>query len=303
MSSEYSENKNYEKNQIYAYAKRNYFRCIILKKKLIQFRGSIPIIEMMIKSEEINYANADGKLNSIYKSKARLAGIQSMIVMAENEIEQKTVILNTLMNRDRNLLFGIDTLYQIKNYESILPDSAVIQNNRSDVKAIDRSSDILRLKQKMESAKSKPSFGIRYSNMTPFISGPNQFNLMGMMSIPIAPWSSKEYKSNIKGLNFEIEELQLKKQNIINETIGTVSSIIYAIKNSKQQINIYQQSIIPALENNLNSSRLAYGQNKEDLFVVLDAFDALNLARIEYLNKVEELLYLQVEYEKETEQK
>ena len=172
MSSEQTENKNYTKNQIFAYAKHNYFKWVILKKRLTVLKESQPIIQMMIKSEELNYSTANGKLNSIYKSKARLAVLQSMIVMAENEIQQKAVILNTLMNRDRNLIFDIDTSYQIKNYEIILPDSTLLQNNRSDIKSIDRYSEILKFKQKMESVKSKPSFGVKYSNMTPFFRAP-----------------------------------------------------------------------------------------------------------------------------------
>jgi outer membrane protein TolC len=226
-----------------------------------------------------------------------------MIAMKENEIRQKNFAINTLMNTDKNFLFDIDTTFQIKNYEINIPDSALFQNSRSDLKALDKSADILRYKQTMESIKRKPDFGIRYNNMTPFSTGPNFFTVMGMMTIPIVPWSSKEYKANVKGLDFEITELQWEKQIIINETTGKLGTIIFSIKNSKQQIKIYNESIIPALQNNLNTSQLAYGQNKESLFVVLDAWEALNMARTEYLSKIEELLYLQVEYEKELEQK
>ncbi len=302
MSAEQAENKNYTKNQLFAIAKRNYYRCIILKKKLILLKESQSVIELMIKSAEINYASADGKLNTIYKIKARLAGLQSLIAGTENEMQQKIIALNTLMNR--HIIFEVDTFIQIKNYEAASPDSSLLQKNRSDLKAIDRLTDVLKYKQKMELTKSKPGFGVRYNNMTPFNPNrPSQYNIMGMMTIPIAPWSSKEYKANIKGLGFEMEELQWKKQNLLNETCGRIEAILLAIKNSRQQLSIYKQSILPALNNNLSTSQLAYGQNKENLFIVLDAWEALNNARIELLNKTEELLYLQVEYEKETEQK
>lgn len=304
MSAEQQENKNYTKNQIFAYAKRNYFRCAILKKKLIVLNESESIINLMIKSAELNYSNSDGKLNTIYKIKARLAGIQSMISATENEIRQKNVLLNTLMNRDRNLLFDADTTFQIKNYEGSVPDSTLLLTSRSDFKAIDRSSDILKYKQKMELVKRKPSYGVRYNNMTPFNpSRPSQYNIMGMMTIPIVPWASKEYKSNVRALDFEMEELQWKKKNLVNETLGKIGTINLALQNAKQQINIYENSIIPALQNNLNTSQLAYSQNKENLFVVLDAWEALNNAKMEILSKTEELLYIQVEYEKELEQK
>ena len=303
MSAEQIENKNYVKNQLFAYAKNNYYGWAILKKKLMVLKESESVIGIMIKSAEANYSNSDGSLNMIYKTKARLAELRSSIAMTENEMQQKNIILNTLMNSEKNLIFDVDTTFKIMNYEMNIPDSSQFQNNRSDLKAIEKSADILRFKQNMELVKRKPDFGIRYSNMTPFTTGPGQFNVMGMMTIPIVPWSSKEYKANVKGLDFEINELQWKKQSIMNETSGKLGTIITSIKNSKQQIKIYNESIIPALRSNLNTSQLAYGQNKESLFVVLDAWEALNMARIEYLSKIEQLLYQQVEYEKELEQK
>lgn len=304
MSAEEAENKNYEKNQIFSYAKLNYYRWVVLKRKLIILNESESLIGRMIKSAEINYSTSNENLNTIYKIKARLAGVQGIIIATKNEIQQKNVLLNTLMNRDKNLLFDIDTTLQIKNHEMLLPDSLQIQNNRSDIRAIDKSIDILKYKQKMESVKGKPNFGVRYSNMTPFNPGqPNQFNIMGMMTIPIAPWSSREYKANVKALDFEMEELQWKRKSLVNETLGKINTISLAIQNAKLQINVYEQSIIPALQNNLNTSQLAYSQNKETLFVVLDAWEALNNAKMERVNKIEELLYIQVEYEKELEKR
>jgi cobalt-zinc-cadmium efflux system outer membrane protein len=304
MSAEQEENKSYAKNQIFAFAKRNYYRCAILKKKLVILKESESIISMMIKSAEISYANSDSKLNTIYKAKARLAALQSMILTTNNEIQQKNVLLNTLMNRNKNLIFDADTMFQIKNYEFSTPDSSSLLTDRSDFRAIDKSSDILKYKQKMELTKRKPSFGVRYNNMTPFNPAkPSQYNIMGMMTIPIAPWASREYKANVKALDFEMEELQWKKKNLINETLGKINTIALAMQNVRQQLSSYDQSILPALQNNLNTSQLAYSQNKENLFVVLDAWEALNSAKMERLNKIEELLYIQVEYEKELEKR
>lgn len=304
LSSEQKENSSFVKNQLFYLAKRHYYRWVVLKKKLVILEEAQPVVEMMIKSAELNYSNSEGKLNSIYKAKARFASLVGVIVMTKNEMQQKAVLLNTLMNRDRNLLFDIDTNLSIKNYENAIVDSSFLLSNRSDLRFIDRSLDIVTYKQKMELAKRKPSFGVRYNNMTPFnTSKPSQFNIMGMMTIPIAGWSAREYRANVKGLDFEKDELKFKKQNLLNESAGKLGIIILALKNSKEQINIYEQSILPALRNNLSTSQLAYGQNRENLFVVLDAWEAVNNARMEYLNKLEELLYLQIEYEKELEQK
>ena len=300
MSGEQTETKNYIKNQLFAEAGKTYYEWVILKKKLAVQKESEALINIMIQSAEAHYAYNKEKLGTIYKAKAKLAELQSMVLMTENEIEQKIVFLNSLMNRDQNILFDVDTAYQVKNY--VMPDSALISQNRSDLKAIDRSIEILKYKQSLERLKSNPDFGVRYDHMFAF-GNANQFNLMAMMTLPLAPWSAKEYKANAKAIDFEIEEMELQKQSILNETAGKLSSLLLAIENSKRQVKIYAESILPALHNNFKTSQLAYEQNTEDLFVMLDAWEALNMAKMEYFNNVGALLSLQVEYERELEQK
>ena len=302
MSLEQSENKNYIKNQLFAEAKINYYEWIILKKKLAVLKENESVINLMIQSAEAHYSYNNEKVNTIYKAKARLAEIMSMILMVESEIQQKRIALNTLMNRNKNLVFETDTIYQIKNYENNIPDSISLFQRRSDLKGIDRSADILKLKQDIERVKSKPDFGVSYAHMFSFGQA-NVFSLMGTITVPIVPWASKEYKSNIKGIDYEIAELKWQKQNITNEVMGKLVGISVAIKSAKKQIKAYDESIIPALRNNLKTSQLAYEQNTENLFVVLDAWEALNMAKIEFFNKVNDLLKFQVEYERELEQK
>jgi outer membrane protein TolC len=73
------------------------------------------------------------------------------------------------------------------------------------------------------------------------------------------------------------------------------------IQNKKNQLKIYEKNIMPALEKNYKVTLLAYEQNTEDLFVVLDARQSLQMTQLEYYNQLQELLLLQVEYEKEIE--
>jgi outer membrane protein TolC len=68
----------------------------------------------MIKNAEIRYRNGLEKISAYYKVKAALARLQNMRLMFENDIRQKQIVLNTLMNRDRLAAFDIDTSYSVK---------------------------------------------------------------------------------------------------------------------------------------------------------------------------------------------
>ncbi|MEI6765306.1 MAG: TolC family protein [Bacteroidota bacterium] len=298
MASVEVQNKSAAKNELFAQAKMAYTEWLILKRKKAVLTESEDLMSYIIKVSEIRYPLEQEKLGNIYKAKAGLAEVQSMELMADNDITQQQIKLNTLMNRDRNITFDIDTTYIIHDYEMTLIDTATIAKTRSDLRAIDQEINVLTLKQRAEWSKRMPDFGIRYDNMFGFGSQPTQFTIMGMITIPIAPWSSKMYKANIAGINFEIASSQKEKEALLNDVSGMIQSLQAQIKSKKKQVDLYEKNIIPALEKNYKVTMLAYEQNTEDLFMVLDAWQALKMAKLEYLDQLKELLLQQAEFEK-----
>jgi hypothetical protein len=56
--------------------------------------------------------------------------------------------------------------------------------------------------------------------------------------------------------------------------------------------------IIPALRRNYQTTQLAYEQNTEELFMLYDAWEKLNMTQIEYLDLLQQLLTMDVEFER-----
>lgn len=303
MSAVEKANKGFVKNDLVAKAKMNYYEWAILKRKLFVLDQQEQLMNYVIKTSEIRYPYEQEKLSSIYKAKASLGDIQNMRIMFQSEINWKRINLNQLMSRDKSIEFDIDTNIVVKNYEKLTIDTNALISNRSDIAALDKNILVSKYKQKYEQSRLKPDFGIQYAHMFSFGSNPNLFTLMGMVTIPIAPWSSKMYKSSAAGLSYQIQGYQKQKEAIINEASGMVESTKWKIGTQKQQIAVYSKTILPALEKNYKTSLLAYEQNTEDLFVVIDALQALQMAKMELLNKKQELLILQAEYEQIIEQR
>ena len=282
-------------------AKMSYYEWAIVKKKLKVLNESEMLIEYLIKATELRYTYGMDKLNSYYKAKGMLGDVQIMQVMAVQEMTQRRIRLNTLMNRDKNIVFDIDTTFLIKNYETIEADTSLISAGRSDVKVINQNINVLRLKQQYENSKRLPDFAIRYDHMFMFGTQPQQFTLLAMMTIPIAPWSSKMYESSVEGLLYDIEALNEQRQNLVNQVSGNIENQKILIKSKKQQIELYEKTIIPSMKKNYELSLLAYEQNTEELFMVLDAWQNLKLTQIGFFDQIMDLVTLQTEYEKQLE--
>ena len=302
MSSVEKENKNYTINQLKALAKTNYYQWLVLNKKIKIANDNLLLLEYMIKSMEIRYQYNMDKLPTYYKAKSQYSALESMILMLQNDISQKRIMLNTLMARDKNTKFEIDETYEIKDFNLAISDTTSLSKNRSDVQAIEKTMEINQLKIAAEKTKLLPEFGIKYDHMFAFGTQPQQFSLLGMVTIPM-PWSTKMNKANINSFKIKNESLNWQKQMILNEAAGMISGMNTELTSLKKQYEIAQKSIIPALRKNYETAILAWQNNTGDLFVTLDAWEALNMAQIDALDKLQSILAAQVEIEKQLETK
>lgn len=298
ISSAEKEKKNANLNELYAAAKQNYYQLIIINKKLAVLGQDEKLLDFMIKNAELRYKNNLGKISSYYKAKASIGNIQSMRVMLENEMVQKRIALNTLMNRDKLLSFDVDTSYTIKDYSTVEFDSTSFINIRSDIKAIDKDIQLTFLQQQVEKVNLKPEFGLRFDHMFGFGGFPMQYSLMGMVKLPMAKWSSRTAKANVESLKWKVESLNQQKQGIINEASGMAYEMKNEIEAKKKQIKLFEENIIPALRRNFQTMQLAYEQNTEELFTLYDAWETLNMTQLEYLDQLKQLLLMQVEIER-----
>jgi cobalt-zinc-cadmium efflux system outer membrane protein len=301
MSAVTEQEQAYLKNQLVAQARGYYYNMAVIEKKLALLQNTRMLFEYMLKDANIKLTYGKEKLENIYKAKADLYQLDNSSEQLSNETRQNLVMLNTLMYRDKQTAFRVDTNIIVKTYETGLTDTADLANKRSDIKMIDRNIQLQQLSAGVELSKRKPDFGIQAAHMFSYGGLPNQYILMGTVSIPIASWSSKEYKANLKGIRYEVEELQNEKLDKLNAAAGQLASIRLDIASKKRLLANYQQNIIPALQNSYKTALLAYEQNTGNLNTVLDAIKSVQLMRMEALNSLQELSQLQVAYEKENE--
>ena len=296
MSSVNKERKNATLNDLYAEAKRNYYEWVVIKKKLSILDQDKKLLQFMMQNAEMRYKNGLGKISAYYKVKAALGNIENIQLMLNNDILQKKIALNTLMNREKTTDFDVDTIYSIRDFSGYIFDSTTF-NARSDIKAVDEDIHLTWLQQKAESTKLKPQFGISYDHMFGFGGLPMQYSLMATLKLPMAKWASKEYKANAEGLKWKAISLNEQKQVMINQFSGSAFEMRNDIELKKRQLKLYESNILPALQNNYKTMQLGYEQNTEELFQLYDAWETLNMTQLEYLDQLQQLLIMQVELE------
>ncbi len=286
-------------NELRALAKTAYYQWLVLEKKKKVLQENEEIIRLVLKISQARYPYNQSKLGNIFKAEGRLSEVQNMILMNDNEIIQKNILLNQLMNIPKDIRYTIDTTQQYRDFVPELVDTLTFAQSRSDVKKIDKTIQSMRFNQALEKVQSKPDFTIGYNHMIPRGSGmPSQFMLLGMISVPIAPWSSKMYKSNVKGMDGQIEAMKQERESILNELQGMTASMVNEINTLNQQISNYEKRIIPVLRKNYETLMLAYQENKEELYIVIDAYETLIMSQAQYLDTMRRYYEMVVNYEK-----
>lgn len=289
-------------NNLRSEAKTYYYQWLVSEQKMKVLKENERIMDLMLKLARIRYPYNQGSLGNVYKAEGRLNEVQNMLLMTRSYIEDKSYRLKALINLSPSDSITIDTttVVDFKN-DQIINDTTALSAQRSDIRQIDQTIEVMRLNQQLQRAQTKPDFKIKFDHMQPIGNMPTQFSAMAMISIPIAPWSSKMYRSEVKGMQYDIEAMAKGRQAILVETRGMLAGMASQIIRMKQQLENYDTKIIPALRKNYQTVMLAYEENREQLPMVIDAWEALNMAQMQYLDKLEEYYTMIVSYEKELE--
>lgn len=285
-------------NENFQDAKKLYYSSIVLDKKLKVVKENEKMLDFMIRNAEIRYKNGLSKISAYYKAKAALGSSKNMQLMYENDLRVNRIRLNALMGRDPLAPLEIEPEYNLNDYSLETFGQDLFYQNRSDLRGIDREINIAKLKQDLEKQNLKPEFGVKFENMFGFGGQPMQFSLMLMVKLPFVSWASGMNKANIESLKLKEEALQAQKEMMVNEYSGMAYGMRNELDLNKNQLKLYEDTIIPALKKNYKSMQLGYEQNTEELFMLYDAWEQLNMAQLEYFEILTKALQTQTEIDR-----
>jgi outer membrane protein TolC len=286
-------------NDYKAQAKRLYYNWLVAEQRIRILRQNERIMTTMKKIEEVRYPYNQSQLGNIYKIESRIEENRNMIRMQEGEIGRSMGWLNSLMNRPGNDSFTIDTNYT-PSFDPSLHDTALLASRRGDVHRMNESIRSMQLNIESMQQERKPDFKVQFDHMSPLAGMmPKAFSVMGMVSIPIAPWASKMYKSEVKAMQYNVQAMERERAAMLQETQGMLYGMQAEIRSMEKRIRGLEATVIPAMQKSLDASFITYQENKLQVPVVIDAWEALNMLQMNLLDEKLKLYQMIVDYEKE----
>lgn len=256
--------KGVMRNMFFAEAKTAFYNWQVLKMKIAVLEESKNLLRLMVASAKERYKFNREKLGSIYKAEAELADLDRMQAMYAGEIRQQKAMLEALMQFPTDADFEVDTTAFWSSWKELplLPDTSRIAA-RSDIQAVKINLLTARLEQDFNRSKLKPEFGIRYDHMFAFGGTPWQFSLMGMVTVPIAPWANKDIKAKIEGIDYRLAAFEWEKSALANQIRGALADRLVMMQTLQNQIERYDNDIVPNQRKRFQSTLLAYEQNTD----------------------------------------
>lgn len=296
------ESRAYERNQLFADTKQNYYAWALLLKKQRVLDDTEQLLRFVIRSIELRYKYGGEKLSDAFRAKAELLRHHAEEMEVQGQIDEKRIALNTLMNRHPDEQFEIDSAYPRPDYRDA-PDTATLARARSDVRRLDRTLARTRLQQELELTSRRPEYGVQYQHMNTLGSNmQNQYTLQGMVTIPIVPWAARGYRANVAGLGLEAQALREQRAALVAQAKGKASGLLARLHAKGGQVDMYEKNILPAALKSYRATLLAYEQNTEELTAVLQAWETFRATRLEAVNQEMDYVQLQTDYEREIEQ-
>lgn len=286
-------------NDLRAQAKRQYYSWLVAEQKIKVLEQAGDIMALMRKIEEVRYPYNQSQLSSVYGADARIEENKNMIRMQEGVIGRARGYLNGLMSQQGNTPFQIDTSRKVL-FNPGVPDSIGLSAQRGDIRRMNESIRSMELNIAAMKQARKPDFKIQYDHMYPLDAMMlNAYSIMGMISIPIVPWASKMYKSDIKAMQLNVQAMETERSAMLQETQGMLYGMQAEIGSMQKRIQGMETKIIPSLHKALEVNILNYKENKLALPVVIDSWEALTMMQMNVLDEKAKLYQMIVDYEKE----
>lgn len=287
-------------NTLRTQARQQYFTWLVAIRRINIIQKNEQILETVKKIEEVRYPYNQSQLSSVYRAEAEIQKNKAMLIMPQGEIAKAKAYLNGLMNRTGDTEFNIDISYQPAFEDISVYDTASLALLRKDIQRMNESLVSMQFNIEAMKLERKPSFRVQFDHMSPFSSMmPKAFSVMGMISIPIAPWSKKMYESGVKSMQLNVDAMKTERAAMLQETQAMIYGMLAEIKTMQKRIKAMEEKVIPALQKTFDASYISYQENKLSLTVVLDNWEALNMILFDVLDEKQKLYQMFVDYGKE----
>jgi outer membrane protein TolC len=271
-----------------AEAKRSYAMLYSTQRRLDVNEENQRLLRQIIESARAKYSVGLTSQGDVLKVQVELAKLQNDRATLQQELTATEAMMNALRSKPSNTPIGqvaskLPTEFKGKLEE--LFDRSL--TDRPEVRAMKFEIEMNNAEVAVAKRMRFPEFMLRgmYKQMK---EGTDQWAAMVGINIPLAPWGIGKYSGKIEESELNVRSSEQSLLDMQNMVRAEVSDTYAKVQSRWQQIDRYQQTILPQAEQALQSTLAAYQTDKADFLSLLDTYRLVQMFKMEYYMAVGE---------------
>ena len=103
-------------------------------------------------------------------------------------------------------------------------------------------------------------------------------------------------------MDFQIQAMRKMQEDQVQQSLGNIRKDWLNLQSARKDLHIFQSEVIPAYAKTYQANLNAFSENTGDIYETLMAWSDLTMKRMEYYDKLSDLLNIRVMLETEMQQ-
>ncbi|UCG92930.1 MAG: TolC family protein [candidate division WOR-3 bacterium] len=284
---EYENEYRQKEQEIISKVKKNYAQLFLIYKRIETKEESVVFLTQLFHIASLQYAIGKVPQADVLRAQIELAKAENDVLTL---IDEKTVIetkLNLLLNRSPDeklgVPVGLDTLFPVVKIEDLY---ALAREHRPALMAMRMQLNKAGVMLSIAKQKYLPDFMFKFTQQE-MNNGPSDQKFMFGLTVPLWFWGKQN--EMVREMNANLKMAEAHYQHMENLILLAVKEAVVTLDKSRRTALLYQNSILPQAEANLNSALTAYESNRIDFLSLLESEKVLIQSELDYYRAQAEL--------------
>ena len=232
----------------------------------------VGIARQAIEAARIKYAVGKVSQQDILKAQVTLTALEEHMIRFDRDADLARARLNTLLGRDPNAPLAIHGQYAVL---AALPDAQKLEEialqSRPDLVAAGEAAERSHKEQALAKKAYVPDFTVSagYMIMPSSQNFRNAYMVEGSMNLP---WlNRRKHDAEIAEATARATEQDAELAELRNSAFGQIQEALVEAQSAQKFARLYHDQLLPQAEATLQSSVIAYENDKTDLLDLLDS--------------------------------
>lgn len=263
-------------------AKRSYAMLYSAQRRLDVNEENQRLLKQIIESARAKYSVGLTSQGDVLKVQVELAKLQNERATLQQELVAAEAMMNALRASPANTEIGRVAEKQPQQFtgaQDELFDRSL--NDRPELRAMRYEIEMNNAEVAVAKRMRFPELMLRgmYKDMK---EGTDQWAAMIGINIPLAPWGIGKYSGKVEESELNVRSSEQSLADMQNMVKAEVRDAFAKVQSRWQQIDRYQQTILPQAEQSLQSTLASYQTDKADFLSLLDTYRLVQMFKMEY---------------------